>query len=173
MTHLAPKNLEGQTAFQACLRPLDALGGVTDAVSLRFYIEKRGNCTIIFLRGNNHAPFNGSNLWMLKHLMPAITHDTIQACQQSLPYETPGADPRPNSGNPPERTTEELLNQLSKTERLILDQLQRCETEREVAKAVGRSPNTVHVHVKNIYRKLMVNSKKQLIDTVRQHRPQT
>ncbi len=55
------------------------------------------------------------------------------------------------------------LDQLSSTERLVLDRLAQRETEKQVAEALSRSPNTVHVHVKSIYRKLRVNNRRELL----------
>ncbi|MEZ6191683.1 MAG: LuxR C-terminal-related transcriptional regulator [Phycisphaerales bacterium] len=57
----------------------------------------------------------------------------------------------------------QLLDQLSSTEHRVLQRLRLNETERQVALSLGRSPNTVHVHVKSIYRKLRVTSRKQLL----------
>ena len=36
-------------------------------------------------------------------------------------------------------------------------------TERLIAEHLDRSPNTVHVHVRNIYRKLSVRTRKELL----------
>ncbi len=55
------------------------------------------------------------------------------------------------------------LDQLSNTERMVLDRLAQRETEKQVAEVLGRSPNTVHVHVKSIYRKLRVNNRRELL----------
>lgn len=51
---------------------------------------------------------------------------------------------------------------LSVTERRVLLLLNRGMTEKQVAAELDRSPNTVHVHVRNIYRKLGVSSRKML-----------
>lgn len=51
---------------------------------------------------------------------------------------------------------------LSTTEQRVLRLLIRGMTERQAAEALERSPNTVHVHVRNIYRKLGVSSRKTL-----------
>ncbi|MFN3168902.1 MAG: helix-turn-helix transcriptional regulator [Phycisphaeraceae bacterium] len=60
----------------------------------------------------------------------------------------------------PERSTPPL----SPTERRVYDLLLRRLTERQVAEQLGRSHNTVHVHVRNIYRKLGVRTRQQLLD---------
>lgn len=51
---------------------------------------------------------------------------------------------------------------LSKTEKRVLALLLKGMTERGAAAELGRSPNTVHVHVRNIYRKLGISSRKML-----------
>lgn len=51
---------------------------------------------------------------------------------------------------------------LSKTEKMVARLLLRGMTEREAAEEIGRSHNTVHVHTRNIYRKLGVSSRKML-----------
>jgi DNA-binding CsgD family transcriptional regulator len=53
---------------------------------------------------------------------------------------------------------------LSPTERRVYDLLLRRMTERQVAEELGRSHNTVHVHVRNIYRKLGVRTRQQLLE---------
>lgn len=55
------------------------------------------------------------------------------------------------------------MESLSATERLVLQRLRLQETEREAAEALGRSPNTIHVHVKSIYRKLRVTKRSELL----------
>lgn len=55
---------------------------------------------------------------------------------------------------------------LSVTEKAVLKLLMRGMTERAAAEELGRSPNTVHVHVRNIYRKLGVSSRKMLFKLV-------
>jgi DNA-binding CsgD family transcriptional regulator len=56
---------------------------------------------------------------------------------------------------------------LSPTERMVAVKLREGLTEREIADALHRSPNTIHVHVRNIYRKLLVNSRQELVRQLR------
>lgn len=51
---------------------------------------------------------------------------------------------------------------LSKTEKRVLHLLLKGMTEKQAAEQLERSHNTVHVHVRNIYRKLGVSSRKML-----------
>lgn len=53
---------------------------------------------------------------------------------------------------------------LSPTERRVYDLLLQRLTERQVAEHIGRSHNTVHVHVRNIYRKLGIRTRQELFD---------
>ncbi|MFN3168612.1 MAG: helix-turn-helix transcriptional regulator [Phycisphaeraceae bacterium] len=57
---------------------------------------------------------------------------------------------------------------LSTTERTVLGYLLQGMTERQVANELDRSHNTVHVHVRNIYRKLGVTSRKMLFHAMAQ-----
>ena len=53
---------------------------------------------------------------------------------------------------------------LSPTEKRVCSLLLQRLTEQLIAEHLDRSPNTVHVHVRNIYRKLGVQTRKQLYD---------
>lgn len=53
---------------------------------------------------------------------------------------------------------------LSPTEKRVCSLLLQRLTEQRIAEQLERSPNTVHVHVRNIYRKLGVRTRKQLYD---------
>lgn len=58
------------------------------------------------------------------------------------------------------------LDDLSRTEEAVLRELLDGKpTEKEVAQRLHRSHHTIHVHVKNIYRKLGVSSRKELRKT--------
>jgi len=53
---------------------------------------------------------------------------------------------------------------LTPTERKVLTLLHKGFTERAISQELHRSPNTIHVHVRNIYRKFLVNSRAELIE---------
>lgn len=53
---------------------------------------------------------------------------------------------------------------LSPTEKRVCSLLLQRLTEHLIAEHLDRSPNTVHVHVRNIYRKLGVRTRKQLYE---------
>ena len=52
--------------------------------------------------------------------------------------------------------------QLSPTEKRVCSLLLQRLTENRIAEQLERSPNTVHVHVRNIYRKLGIRTRQQL-----------
>lgn len=51
---------------------------------------------------------------------------------------------------------------LSPTEKRVCTLLLHGYTEKKVAEQMQRSPNTIHVHVRNIYRKLGIRARKEL-----------
>lgn len=57
----------------------------------------------------------------------------------------------------------DALDQLSKAERRVLDELLTGAGEKDVATKLGLSQHTVHNHTKAIYRKLNVNSRPELL----------
>lgn len=69
--------------------------------------------------------------------------------------------PLPEAERPPR-----VQPPLSPTERTVLQHLMQGMTEREVAQALNRSHNTVHVHVRNIYRKIGVSTRKALFQVM-------
>lgn len=60
------------------------------------------------------------------------------------------------------RATDHTPPHLSPTEKKVCALLLQRLTEQRIAEHMERSPNTVHVHVRNIYRKLGVHTRKQL-----------
>jgi len=92
--------------------------------------------------------------------------------------ETPSPGPRqkavrrvPDPFGRPELAPVPYQPPLSKTERSVMRLLLKGMTEKQAAAQLGRSHNTVHVHVRNIYRKLGVHSRKMLYRMV-QHQPE-
>jgi len=96
---------------------------------------------------------------LLSQLEQPLTHKLSQAMSLDN-HQGRNASHKPN--------TVDMLRKLSKTERSVLEHLLEANrTEREVANTLHRSPHTIHVHVKSIYRKLNVSSRRELIDTMR------
>ncbi|MGB0768631.1 MAG: helix-turn-helix transcriptional regulator [Phycisphaeraceae bacterium] len=79
--------------------------------------------------------------------------------ESSSPGEsTDHRDARPQSP-PPQRS----VPPLSPTEKKVCALLLERYTEQRIADFMQRSPNTIHVHVRNIYRKLGVRTRKELL----------
>ncbi len=89
---------------------------------------------------------------------PFIAQNTSDSVSQQAPAapvfqpEIAPVDASPRRSSPP----------LSPTEHRVYDLLLQHLTERQVAERMNRSHNTVHVHVRNIYRKLGVRSRQEL-----------
>lgn len=62
------------------------------------------------------------------------------------------------------QTTPPSVLPLSPTEKRVCALLLQRLTEQRIAEHIDRSPNTVHVHVRNIYRKLGVRTRKELLE---------
>jgi len=84
--------------------------------------------------------------------------------------EDPYHEPYPPAGthrhDPPQATdgSERAAPPLSPTEQRVYTLLLRRMTEQQVADELERSPNTIHVHVRNIYRKMGIRSRRELFD---------
>lgn len=66
-------------------------------------------------------------------------------------------------------TTSNPMNRVTPREQLILEQLALGRTVKQIAAALGRSPHTIHDHVKSLHRKLGVSSRGELIARVLGH----
>ncbi len=129
--------------------------------SLRLALSSQPLCLVLFLRRENQPPFVPEDLDRLER----FTDQASRMIQQGHHRELRRMGRSPDSQDPIATILpiEELLGRLSATEHIVLKRLQQYETERQIAETLERSPNTIHVHVKSIYRKLMVTSRKQLL----------
>lgn len=84
------------------------------------------------------------------------TQPHFQAPPPPPPIAPPGAADDPQDGRP--------APSLSPTEQRVCALLLERLTEQQIAEQLDRSPNTVHVHVRNIYRKLAVRTRRQLFE---------
>lgn len=66
-------------------------------------------------------------------------------------------------------TTSNPMNRITPREQLILEQLTLGRTVKQIASELGRSPHTIHDHVKSLHRKLGVSSRGELIARVLGH----
>ena len=113
----------------------------------------------IYLRAGDSERFSDDEIDRLRRLLPAVKHVLVQAIDDEAGLGTARVQA---SVQTPRMSHAELIAWLSRTERQVLTYLRSDATERQVAQSINRSPHTVYVHVKNIYRKLGVNSRKAL-----------
>lgn len=138
--------------------PLSALVEVVDCLCLRLTLTEDAWCLLACLRCGDQRMFQPGDSAALCRVHAPLTRLIHQGLEREFDSfaRVGGHIARPS------RPTTELLESLSRTERQILPHLRTAATEREIAAAVHRSPHTVHVHVKNIYRKLGISSRRDL-----------
>lgn len=139
---------------------------IRDALGLCFTVREPTRGVAVFVKlGTSVEPFGeGATAW-LERLRPTLAWAVLAGVQRATHVGLPAGhdeSPRPRKL--------ESLDRLSDTERKVLDLLLAGRTERQAAAEIGRSPHTVHVHVKNLYRKLDVTSRRQLRHVVDQVR---
>lgn len=134
---------------------------IVDCFCLAFPLNDHTWVMFAYLRCGNSAAFSPDEMQLLEQIKPAITRTIRNGynCQLRL---TQQAIAQNGGTSPPHLGTDEMITRLSRTERHILQYLFTPATERQIAQSIHRSPHTVHVHVKNIYRKLGINSRRQL-----------
>ena len=158
---LAPDNPADAKSSREIAQAMIAAGIRINAPSLRMALPSQPPCVILFLRRHDQPPFVPADTDRLRR----FTTLASRAIQQGHRRELRRLGRSPATHNPVATLipAEDLLGRLSATELRVLQRLQLYETERQAAVALGRSPNTIHVHVKSIYRKMMVTSRKQLL----------
>lgn len=114
-----------------------------------------------YLRCGNSSVFSPDEMQLLEQVKPAITRTIRDGYDRQLRL-TQHVIAQNGGTSPPHLSADEMITRLSRTERHILQYLFTPATERQIAQSIHRSPHTVHVHVKNIYRKLGINSRRQL-----------
>lgn len=154
-----PQQLVDDAAYTrlGLFRPLDTYAPIVDAYCLTCPVGQKSWCMLAFLRSGNQKPFAPREMEKLQRLKPAIAR-LIRTHHQRRTRTADESDA--SSSSPIDPTV--LLGKLSQTERHILQMLLAGDTERKIGQTLHRSPHTVHVHVKNTYRKLGVNSRRQL-----------
>lgn len=148
-----------RTAHGHC-EPLHALSSVVDAVCLMAPAAAGTSCCILLFRCGKSGPFEPHRLETLDRLRPDFARVLMRAGAHA---GAAGLEEREGLAPGSLRPVSLLLARLSRTERRVLTHLRNRLTEREVAEQIHRSPHTVHVHVKNIYRKLGVSSRAELL----------
>lgn len=127
------------------------------------------------------SPFLHNGACSMDHSLPqqdktlsltAIEAKLLKATKRGAPPpETPARDRAAADTAPPvpsamQPTPVTIQPPLSQTEKIVLRLLLKGLTERRAAEELGRSHNTIHVHTRNIYRKLGVNSRKMLFQLI-------
>lgn len=141
-----------------------------DGVSPLALVRRRHHVRGYTVIPRNDAPFALSVVWYSFSGADAFAHDEDRVLDEALrrlcwlAHLNLTCDPTVASGIHL-RGTADGCNQhsLSPTEHRIYELLRKPLTEVEIAHKLSRSRHTVHVHVKNIYRKLGVNSRRQLL----------
>ena len=150
---------QSQWACTQITRVLGSPRTVSGMMQLNLGLENNIQCMTLLIRRHENRPFHEADSKRIGELAQRATQIIRQGLTRQLAGESknePGTSLAPIS-------TDILLQRLSKTERGVLQLLLQRETEKSIAKTINRSPHTVHVHVKSIYRKLMVSSRKQLL----------
>ncbi len=160
-----PRELMDELAYSRCrfYRRIEACSRMVDSFCISVDLKDLTWCTLAFLRCNTSPVFDDQEIDTIERLKPAIARLILSGFQKEAAL-------RPNMLNRQDDPHGEVfplpvqLAKLSKTERQVLNYLRSNMTERQIANALNRSPHTVHVHVKSIYRKLDISSRKQLMD---------
>lgn len=153
----------------ALFGPLNGVTRVVDCVCVSFRLTSSAWCLIAFLRCSNQpafAPRDTASIEQIKPMLARVVQDGLRRERAPRAGGAGGSDDfaatAPTSKRSVRQSPDELFKSLSKTEQQILPHLRSAATEREIAQAIHRSPHTVHVHVKNIYRKLGIGSRREL-----------
>ena len=149
----------GSPTWRRLYQPIDQHRPVVDSLCLTFPVWGKTWYLLNCSRCGKCPPFSNNQVYLLERLSPSLRRALLEG------YNLESARVEQRRARHPNTlgfTHAQLLDKLSRTERQILGYLRSDVTEREVAEAIHRSPHTVHVHVKNIYRKLGVNSRRSL-----------
>lgn len=152
-----------ETPPASLYEPLATFVRVIDCLCATFRLANGNWGLITFLRCNDQPIFSDKDFAAIERLKPELARVTLEGLQREIagpdaPADALLSDPRRLT----RRSPAENIKILSKTEQQILPYLRSSVTEREIAQAIHRSPHTVHVHVKNIYRKLGIGSRREL-----------
>ncbi len=150
--------------------PIAAEKRIVDALAITMPFDNNASCLLLLLRCGDNGPFKRQHEQRLQRLRPFLAQALQRAFHQETRHVSPHdashistATPLSPAGVYTPQSPASLLAKLSRTEQQVLSYLRSRYTEREIASRMRRSPHTVHVHVKNIYRKLSINSRKELL----------
>ncbi|MEQ9454954.1 MAG: helix-turn-helix transcriptional regulator [Phycisphaeraceae bacterium] len=159
---LRPIEIVGASAVarSALFRRLEHVRPVGDALALSLELDTTARQAFVFLRWFNRSRFSQNDerglsdtIDILRQRLTLASNDSIQ------PPTGPVSGAVLNQHLQPATVSDRL----STTEQKILKYLKQALTEKQIAEEINRSPHTVHVHVKSIYLKLGVSSRRELL----------
>jgi len=158
-----PEDLGQSTQTEAgLLGPIQAVAQVVDGLCVTFPVSPPVWGMIVLIRCRPSHRFTDGNFKTINRLKPAVIQVVKNGYQPQSGVAKHATPPRQTHPFGPRLTTAQLLAKLSQSEQVIFGHLQCSTTERQIATRIDRSPHTIHVHVKNIYRKLGINSRRKL-----------
>ncbi|QDU33300.1 Bacterial regulatory protein, luxR family [Poriferisphaera corsica] len=140
-------------------QPLNDSTTISDLICLNLDVNINTNILIVYLRCNDATPFTEQAISLLEQLKPNIARMLTFGAQRELLGHDSDLPHAPNTPSPLNQ-----INKLSKTERIVFDHLRKEMTEKEIAQVMSRSKHTIHVYVKNIYNKLNISSRRELLE---------
>ncbi|HAI10597.1 MAG TPA: hypothetical protein DCM28_02760 [Phycisphaerales bacterium] len=163
-----PREIMDEMTFarQRLYHPIEPFTKVVDSICITV-TQGTGLWTIFtFLRCGHEPYFTDEHFQAAERYQPAIRNALMHNNQAPTRQAENAANKTPTNFYSPTMQVppSDLLAKLTRTERRVLEMLRSNATEKKIADSMHRSPHTIHVHVKNIYRKLGIGSRKQLQD---------
>ncbi len=145
--------------------PIEPFTKVVDVLGATFPVLPNVWCMVVFLRCSKQRAFTDIDFQALERFKPAMANVLRISARQEFARSNAVSSTEMADGSLGQALVDPagLLAKLTRTERRVLELLRSHATERAVADQMHRSPHTVHVHVKNIYRKMNVKSRKHLL----------
>jgi len=138
--------------------PVSEAAPVCDSIGACVSLDDHAWIALIWLRCGMSRAFAPGDIRDLTELYSALAARLVEGYRAN--HSRAGVvAPSPVDG----QCADTLYGRLSDTEKQVFECLRAGMTEREVGDELGRSRHTVHVHVKSIYRKLGVYSRRELI----------
>ena len=142
---------------------VQSIASVVDAIVLPMPVVGNIWAILTILRCNDRPPFDDAVVQTLQRLQPSLSLMLMASVQRDNITPQGVGSQTPADGLQPAVVGAQLHAKLTRTERQVLGNLLARMTEKQIAEKIHRSPHTVHVHVKNIYRKANVNARAELL----------
>lgn len=159
-----PREVMDEMTFarQRLYHPIEPFTKVVDAICISVCPANGFWAMFAFLRCGNAKHFEDKHFQAAERYQPAIRNVLMQSHRVAHGISPVHGMQQSLSGQQGQVNHADLLSKLTRTERRVLEMLRSNMTEKSIADSMHRSPHTIHVHVKNIYRKLGIGSRKQL-----------